>query len=236
MFVKTPTLGLQFSGGTRSYFSLVSHGLLLATSYPSGHASAKSFLITQDNGEYGDIDSSKTLKYISEEIGKIRELLDSAEFSLESRIFRATIAKIITDIQDSITICSNSITSDYDWNHASCQTDEVLLRQLKAVILQNLTDAELDVDRLSDLLNMSRRNLFRRIKSTTGLSPGELINEIRLRTAREMLQCSDLKMYEIADRVGFRSRIVFTRNFARLFGVSPTEFLKKHNRKHDKLD
>jgi len=112
----------------------------------------------------------------------------------------------------------------------------VLLRQLKAVILQNLTDAELDVDRLSDLLNMSRRNLFRRIKSTTGLSPGELINEIRLRTAREMLQCSDLKMYEIADRVGFRSRIVFTRNFARLFGVSPTEFLKEHNRKHDKLD
>jgi transcriptional regulator GlxA family with amidase domain len=75
---------------------------------------------------------------------------------------------------------------------------------------------------------MSRRNLFRRIKSSTGLSPRELINEIRLRTAKDLLLDSDMKMYEIADEVGFKSRIVFTRNFTRFYSMSPTGFLKKH--------
>src|SRR6185312_11527041 len=80
--------GWKFSAGTWSCFSFESHGLLLATSYPSGQESAKSSLNTLDNGEYGDIDSSKTLKYISGEIDKITELLYKAEPSAELRLFR----------------------------------------------------------------------------------------------------------------------------------------------------
>jgi AraC-like DNA-binding protein len=36
-------------------------------------------------------------------------------------------------------------------------------------------------------------------------------------------------MYEIADEIGFKSRIVFTRNFTREFGMSPTEYSKKYH-------
>lgn len=203
-----------------------------------------------DDSPLNDNDAAKTLQYVSEEIESVMRVLETVEFSTEPQILQGAIAKIIRGIggiQTAIMIRSkptdraekpennnptnfaalaNIINSSEDRSVSG--NNENFLRNLKIIIIQNLTNTELDVDQLSSLMNMSRRNLFRRIKLSTGLSPAELINEIRLRTARALLLDADLKMYEIAERVGFKSRIVFTRNFTRRYGISPTEFLRNH--------
>ncbi len=203
-----------------------------------------------DDSRLNDNDAAKTLQYVSEEIESVMRVLETVEFSTEPQILQGAIAKIIRGIggiQTAITIRSSPIdlikrpgNNDQTAfvvfagiNHPSAErpiseSNECFLRSLKITIMQNLTNTELDVDQLSSLMNMSRRNLFRRIKLSTGLSPAELINEIRLRTARALLLDADLKMYEIAERVGFKSRIVFTRNFTRRYGISPTEFLRNY--------
>lgn len=108
------------------------------------------------------------------------------------------------------------------------KTSDVFYASLKHKIENHLDEHELDIDRLCDLMNMSRRNLFRKIKCSSGLTPAELVNELRLNRAAELIRSSDRRMYEIADAVGFKSRIVFTRNFTRRFGMSPSEFLRRH--------
>jgi AraC-like DNA-binding protein len=105
----------------------------------------------------------------------------------------------------------------------------LFLKKLQETVVAHLSYPSLDVDQLCDIMNMSRRNLYRKIKLASGLTPLELINDLRLKKAAELLESGDKRMYEIADEIGFKSRIVFTRNFTREFGMSPTEYSKKYH-------
>ncbi|MCQ6959812.1 helix-turn-helix domain-containing protein [Mucilaginibacter aquariorum] len=105
----------------------------------------------------------------------------------------------------------------------------LFLKKLQETVVAHLSYPGLDVDQLCDIMNMSRRNLYRKIKQASGLTPLELINDLRLKRAAELLEGGDKRMYEIADEIGFKSRIVFTRNFTREFGMSPTEYSKKYH-------
>jgi len=110
---------------------------------------------------------------------------------------------------------------------APSKADDILLKKLNDIILENLENADLDVDGLASMLHMSRRNLYRKIKAVSGISPQEMIILIRLKKAAEMLRSADLKIYEIAMQTGFKSPDTFTRNFMKQFGVLPTEYAKK---------
>ncbi|RCH55339.1 hybrid sensor histidine kinase/response regulator [Mucilaginibacter hurinus] len=109
---------------------------------------------------------------------------------------------------------------------AHSKADEIFLDDLKNAILEHIADTNLDVTMLASIMNMSRANLFRKIKAVCDLSPAEMINIIRLKKAAELIQQSNNRLYEIADLVGFNSRTVFTRNFSKQFGMSPSEFVK----------
>ncbi|GAA4808701.1 two-component regulator propeller domain-containing protein [Olivibacter ginsenosidimutans] len=110
---------------------------------------------------------------------------------------------------------------------APSKADDILLNKLNAIILENLENVDLDVDGLASMLHMSRRNLYRKIKAVSGISPQEMIILIRLKKAAELLRSEDLKIYEIAMQTGFKSPDTFTRNFIKQFGVLPTEYAKK---------
>jgi two-component system cell cycle response regulator len=103
--------------------------------------------------------------------------------------------------------------------------DEKFLERLNAVINNNLTNADLDVEHLSNLMNISRPTLYRKIKAISDLTPNELINIARLKKATEMLNEGTFKMVVIAEMVGYTSQNHFGRNFSKQFGVTPSEYL-----------
>jgi two-component system, cell cycle response regulator len=109
---------------------------------------------------------------------------------------------------------------------AQTRPDEDFLEKLNAAIQNNLDDQDLDVDKLTRLLNMSRTNLFRKIKSLTDLTPNELINVTRLKKAAELMAEGKYKIYEVSAMVGFGSQTNFGRNFSKQFGMTPTEYQK----------
>lgn len=110
---------------------------------------------------------------------------------------------------------------------AYSQADKLFLSKLQDTIHHNLDDPDLDVDQLADQLNMSRPTLYRKIKSISDMSPNELINLARLKRGAELLNEGLLKIYEIAELVGYRSQTHFGRNFAKQFGMSPTDYVKR---------
>ncbi|WP_298238546.1 hybrid sensor histidine kinase/response regulator transcription factor [uncultured Algibacter sp.] len=107
---------------------------------------------------------------------------------------------------------------------ALTETDETFISKLDKVILDNLSNRELNVDTLSEIMNMSRSTLYRKIKEMSNLSPNELINISRLKKAGELLKKEDYKIYEVADMVGFNSQTSFGRNFQKQFNMTPTEY------------
>lgn len=108
---------------------------------------------------------------------------------------------------------------------AYSKADEQFLEKINESIFKNLEDAELDVEKLAKLMNMSKPTLYRKIKSLSDLSPNELINITRLKKAAELLVEGNYKIYEVADMVGFASQTNFGRNFLKQFGMTPTDYL-----------
>jgi DNA-binding response OmpR family regulator len=111
------------------------------------------------------------------------------------------------------------------------KTDEDFIKKLDAIINQNMSDTNLSVESLADILHMSRSTLYRKIKDISNLSPNELINNARLKKAAELLLSSNYKVYEISEIVGYKSQSSFSRNFQKSFTMSPSEFINSSKSK-----
>ena len=66
--------------------------------------------------------------------------------------------------------------------------DEQLLNKLKQVVLNNFENEHFSVQELSELADISRSQLHRKLKRLKGQSISQFIREIRLEEALELLQ------------------------------------------------
>lgn len=101
--------------------------------------------------------------------------------------------------------------------------DDFLPRYIE-IVKANISNQDLDVSVIYEALGMSRANFYRKVKAVTGLSPIELIKNIRLEAGAKLLKESKLNISEIAQHIGFGSRSYFARSFKAVYGVSPTEY------------
>lgn len=112
---------------------------------------------------------------------------------------------------------------------AITKSDKDFLENLNNAIYEHITDSELDVDRLSGILNMSKATLYRKIKGLSDLTPNELINLSRLKKAAELLSVGDHKINEVAYMIGYSLPTNFSRDFQKQFGISPSAFIAQLN-------
>lgn len=85
-------------------------------------------------------------------------------------------------------------------------------------------DEPLDVDRLADRARMSSRTLSRHFKTMTGKSPGDWVQNERVRFACDLLESSDQSIEQIATASGFSSANAFRHQFRRILGTSPNQY------------
>lgn len=95
------------------------------------------------------------------------------------------------------------------------------------VVERNLFTKELNVGVLCDELNMGKTKLTEVMKEATGMTPGEYIEDVRLRHAAQMLQNGYYSVNEVADKLGFSSASYFSVRFKKLFGVAPSRYGKE---------
>lgn len=105
--------------------------------------------------------------------------------------------------------------------------DNDFLTQYIDIVKANISNQELDVSVIYQALGMSRANFYRKVKAVTGLSPIELIKNIRLEAGAKLLKESNMNVSEIAQHIGFSSRSYFARSFKAVYGMSPTEYQEK---------
>jgi len=95
------------------------------------------------------------------------------------------------------------------------------LEEVRAKILDNLSDEEFGVSELAAALHLSRSTLLRRIKKETGLSVSLFIREQRLISAMHLLQKEELTVSEVSYQVGFSSVSYFVKCFREHYGYPP---------------
>ncbi|GGA87625.1 hybrid sensor histidine kinase/response regulator [Flavobacterium palustre] len=105
-------------------------------------------------------------------------------------------------------------------------TDEAFLNKVVQHIHENLEDEEFNINTLSELLNMSRSQFYRKIKALTNQSLLDFVTTIRMNKALEYLLSGEYNISETAYKVGYSMSSNFTRTFTRHFGVSPSKYLE----------
>ncbi|WP_434501640.1 substrate-binding domain-containing protein [Prevotella sp.] len=104
--------------------------------------------------------------------------------------------------------------------------DRRFMDALKDAIDKHISDAHLKMDDLGEELNMSRVQLYRKVKALTGLSPVELLRKIRLQKAYSLLLNSDMTISEISYKVGFGTPSYFSSCFKKQYDIYPTDVRK----------
>ena len=102
--------------------------------------------------------------------------------------------------------------------------DARFLKQVQSVIEKHMENSNFGVDWLADEVNLSTRQLQRRIRSITDLSAGGYIRMMRLERASQLISQEWGNVSEIAYKVGFQDAKYFSKLFKQTFGNTPTEF------------
>jgi len=97
--------------------------------------------------------------------------------------------------------------------------------KMTQIVEDNLQNPQFDVDMFCSLAAMSRANLFRKLKATTGHSASAFTREIRIRQALQLLKQHKYTVNEVAFLVGFSDPNYFSRCFKEMYGVSPSNYI-----------
>ncbi len=111
------------------------------------------------------------------------------------------------------------------------ETDSVDFRWLKEVeqvALNNIEKSNFNVAQFAFHVHLGERQLGRRLKKLTGMTPGNYLKEVRLQTARHLIENRIYStVSEVSFKVGFTTPEYFSRIFKKRFGKLPTDHVKK---------
>ena len=100
--------------------------------------------------------------------------------------------------------------------------DVAFADRLKQAVDDHLTDQNLSVEYLGSMLQLSRTQLFRRVKTVTGKGPLDYIRERRLIRADQLLHTTDMTVQQVALELCFSSPGYFTKCYKEYFGHLPS--------------
>ena len=101
---------------------------------------------------------------------------------------------------------------------------QVFLERLNSVLADHVGDENFQVDAMAAGLAVSRATLYRRIETTLGRSPMDVLWQYRLDQAALWLRETDATVSEIAYAVGFKSVPHFSRRFRARFDATPSAY------------
>ncbi len=106
----------------------------------------------------------------------------------------------------------------------SASKDEQFVKTVREILETNISDPEFNVNKLSDELNISTTQLYRRLKSLTGHSPVEFIRILKLQKAYGLLSQQNNTVKEVCYLTGFNNLSYFIKCFKEQFGTTPASF------------
>ena len=96
------------------------------------------------------------------------------------------------------------------------------------ILEEHYTDPELDIGKMAQLLFMSERTLYRKLKEIFGNSPNEVLLDFRLKRAYDAIQLEPNKtLGKIIKENGFLTNSYFARCFKKSYGILPSDFQRE---------
>lgn len=105
--------------------------------------------------------------------------------------------------------------------------DEIFLNRALELVFAHLADENYDREALASDMGASSSTVYNKLRSITGLNVSSFIRDIRLKEARRMAEEDpNLRVSDLAYKVGFRDPRYFSTCFKKQFGMQPKEYME----------
>jgi len=106
--------------------------------------------------------------------------------------------------------------------------DEKFLKKAIDCVYSHLDDSEFDREAFAADMGASASTLYNKLRSLTGLNVSAFIRDIRMKEAKRLAQTQpDLRVSDLAYKVGFKDPKYFATCFKKEFGIQPSEFIEQ---------
>jgi signal transduction histidine kinase/DNA-binding response OmpR family regulator len=102
--------------------------------------------------------------------------------------------------------------------------EQSFITKMNDIINLNVENPKFSVEDLAEKLNVSRVQLYRKVKAIIGINISDHINNVKLEKAAELLKSNTMNISEIAYSLGFSTPNYFSTAFKNKFGISPKEY------------
>ena len=108
--------------------------------------------------------------------------------------------------------------------------DQVFLNKIIDLTHAQMATQSVNINDLAESLNMTSRQLNRKINAITGDNISKYILQVRMLRAKQLLNSNkDYTIAEIAYKCGYEENSNFTRAFKMLYNITPTQYRKTPN-------
>jgi DNA-binding response OmpR family regulator len=104
------------------------------------------------------------------------------------------------------------------------EQDSAFMQKLYSFMEEHLSNPELDIPQLLEVVAMSRSKLYYKMQGLVGQTPNAFFRTYRLNRAAEMIREGNEKISYIGELTGFSSSSHFAASFKKQFGVLPSEY------------
>ena len=121
---------------------------------------------------------------------------------------------------DSITLKENTqkVPAEY----------QAILKKCIEVIENNIHKRDFTIKNFASEMGMSHKTLYTKIKIISGQTLNAFIRSVRLRRAAMLMLTENMNITQASIEVGFEDSKYFRQQFVKLFGMTPSEYIKKH--------
>lgn len=92
--------------------------------------------------------------------------------------------------------------------------------------IQENYHADLDIDSICNSISFSKYYFCKLFKEHTGMTVHQYVTEFRINKSKELLSYSKLSIAAVANSVGFKNALTYTRCFEKLMHMTPSEYRK----------
>lgn len=137
------------------------------------------------------------------------------DLHITNRLFGESVAKMILSLN-----MGEKVNSAYS-------TDENWVIKAKAYVAANY-HRPLKVEQIANALHIDRQYLRNLFVKYTGSSTKAYLDSYRMSRAAELLLLKESNVYIVAFSVGYSDPLAFSKAFKKHYGISPSEYIKKH--------
>jgi DNA-binding response OmpR family regulator len=136
------------------------------------------------------------------------------------------LVKSLLENRDKLRQRLGSVTSTEDIEpEALSPRDNAFMKELYELMDKELANQELDINRITEMMRISRTKFYYKVKGLTGENPGVFFKRYKLNRAADLLKEGKYNMSEIAWMTGFNTLSHFSTSFKKQFGVPPSEYV-----------